>query len=173
MPDLKTVNLLLGNSEGRVSNLIEALVRDVCDNRAVVHCTRATGLDEFNRQVSEEKFDLVILIPEKLLPTPNCRNCRGCYAGAADAIRAIKGQGPTPTLAVAVPPQHQAVLSEAGADCVLDLPFKCEQVKSSVRQLLHLALSSVEEPAAEDPSEAPQPQGRGFLSWFQGLVGNN
>jgi len=169
MPNLKTVNLLLGNSEGRVSNLIEALVRDVCDNQAVVHCTRATRLDELNRQVTEEKFDLVILIPEKL-PGPACQDFRGCYAQAAAAIRIIKVQGPTPTLAVSVPVQHQAALAAAGADRVLDLPFKCDEVKSSVRQLLNLPVPSAD-PESKTPDELPQ--SRSFFAWFQSLVANN
>lgn len=164
MAEKKTVNLLLANSEGRVSNLIEALVRDVCDERAVLHCTRATHLEDFHRQVSEESFDLVILIPEKLPSVSTTPGPRSGYVKTADTLRTLKGKRRTPALAVGVPAQHQAALADAGADCVLDVPFKCEEVKSTVRELLHL------------PLPAPQPAGRanrGLSSWFQKLTGQN
>ncbi len=162
MPNQKTVNLLLGNSDVRVSNLIEALVRDVCNNRAVVHCTRASRLDEVDQQVSQEKFDLVILVPEKLSAEKSRSGSDGCYAKAADSIRTLKNKARVATLAMGVPSEHQAELSNAGADCVLDVPFKCDEVKSSVRELLHLSLPS-EKPGAE----------KSLFSWFQTLVGKS
>ena len=166
MRDTKTVNLLLANSEGRISNLIEALVRDVCDEKAVVHCTRAAHLDELDWQVSQERFDLVILIPEKLSSASGAPSPRSNYTKTADAIRTLKWKKRTPTLAVGVPSQHQAALSEAGADCVLDVPFKCDEIKSSVRELLHLPLG------VESNAEGVPPQ-RSLFSWFQSLVGPN
>jgi hypothetical protein len=164
MPETKTVNLLLANSEGRLSNIIETLVRDVCNDKAAVHCTRATHLDELDWHVSEDQFDLVIVIPEKLplarkVPNPRCR-----YEKTADAIRTLKEKRATPTVAVGVPSEYQAALSAAGVDCVLDVPFKCDEVKSSVRELLYL-------PALSERESAPS--NRSLFSWFHKLTGQS
>ncbi len=161
MPEKKTVNLLLASSEGRTSNIIEALVRDVCDDKAVLHCTRVAHVEDFHRQVRDENFDLVILIPEKLPSVTKTPGPRSRYVKTVDVIRQLKTKRRTPTLAVGVPEQHRATLADAGADCVLDVPFKCDEVKSSIRELLYLPLSTPQ------PSESPKGT---LLSWFKKLT---
>jgi len=153
---MKTVNLLLGNSEGRVNNLIEALMRDVCDNHAIVHSIRTARVDEFIRQGCEGDFDLAIVIPDNLLPDPSRRTALSSIGEAVRAFEAIKKQRYTPIIAVAVCAQYETLLSDAGADCVLELPFNCDQLKEAIRRLL--TLSTQQQPQLqEEELAAPRP----------------
>src|SRR3954451_15041667 len=116
---MKTINLLLAISDRRLSNLIEVQVRDLCYEQAVVNCTRVVGLTEFARQGSWMGLDLMILTPSDLFPSEVASRSRASFDSVFEAIRRIKQRHTTPILAVGVSPQDEALLLEAGVDCVL------------------------------------------------------
>jgi hypothetical protein len=131
---MHTLNLLLANSDRRVANLIETLVRDVCGDRSILHCTRTQRVDELTDHGSREPFDLIILSPEHLAPGPDRPAARISMREAITAIRTIKNFHTVPIIATAVSARNELALSEAGADLVLGLPFSCEQFKDAVRR---------------------------------------
>jgi hypothetical protein len=135
---MKTINLLLGNSDRRVSNLIEVLVRDVCYNQAVVNCIRAARVDELTYKSCHEEIDLIIFSPDSLLPAPRQAISLRSIGEGIRAIRALRNHQDLPIIAVASPAQHELLLTESGVDCVLGLPFNCDEVKGAVRRFLSL-----------------------------------
>jgi DNA-binding response OmpR family regulator len=144
---MKILNLLLGNSDRRVGNLIETLVRDVCDNYAIVHCTRTARVDEFIYQGCHEEFDLVILASDSLLPAPGQATFACSLCDGIRAMRARKNHSDMPIIAVGVSAHNELPLADAGVDCVLGLPFGCEELKEALRN--HLSI-----PAAVGQSKA-------------------
>jgi hypothetical protein len=128
--------LLIGNSNLRVTNLIQSLVRGVCGAEVSLHSTRTQGVDEFVAQAVRHDFDLIIMNPENLQPA--WRGTREFISinQAADAIRSIKTLRSAPIIAVAVSPENDLLLSESGADLVLGLPFNCEDLKEAALRFL-------------------------------------
>lgn len=163
---MKTVRLLLGNSQARVSNLIETLVRSVCADQAVVETTRTAQAGDFTRLGCEEEFDLIIVLPDNLLPDPSPQGSLGPFGESVRAIAAIRQQCPAPIIAISASPQSESALMEAGVDCVLELPFKCEQVKAAVQQALTLS------PPAEQPSKSRGSLAAALMRGFQRLTQN-
>jgi len=146
---MRTLNLLLANSDRRVTNLIESLVRDVCGDHSVLHCTRTVRLDELTEQGSRQPFDLIILSPEHLAPGPDRPTSRISLREAVTAIRTIKNFRTVPIIAAGVSGKNEMALSEAGADLVLGLPFSCEELKAGVRRFSPIL--SEPQPVRESP----------------------
>jgi hypothetical protein len=160
---MHTLNLLLANSDYRVGNLIESLVRDVCGDRAILNCTRTFRVDELADVGSREEFDLIVLSPEHLAPGPERLHIRISIREAISVIRMLKNFHNVPTIATAVSGKNQLALEEAGTDLVLGLPFSCEEFKDGVRRFVTL------------PTEAPVTQETqmsvGWKRAFQRLAG--
>lgn len=139
---MKTVKLLLGSGEGRLSKVIETLVRQACRETAVLHTTRAGKVGEFIRLGSKEKFDLAIVVPDHMRVDLSPQGSLGPRAETARAISTVKAQRVVPVLAFTVGGQYDAALLEAGADCVLGIPFKCDEVKSAFQRLVPVSTLS-------------------------------
>jgi len=135
---MKTVKLLLGSSEGRFNKVLETLVRDAFRDAAVLHTTRAEKVSDFINLGSGASFDLAIIIPDHLRTELNPNGSPGPAAEAARAISALKAQRPIPILAFSIGAQYEPALTEAGAEYVLDIPFRCDEVKTVVRRLVPL-----------------------------------
>jgi hypothetical protein len=144
--EAKTVKLLLGSGEGRFNTVIEALVREVCREQAVVHTTRAVQVGEVIRHGSEQEFDLIILIPDHIRPDYSPQGSPGFAAEAVRAIQAIKSGRGSAVLVFSPGGRHGESFMEAGAEYVLGIPFKCDEVKTVVRRLVPLS------PGAESSS---------------------
>jgi hypothetical protein len=135
---MKTVKLLIGNSEFRLNKVIETLVRDACGDAAILDTTRADRVGEFIHLGSTEKFDLAIIMPDLLRADPSPNGSPGPAAEASRAISAIRAQRAVPVVAFTVAGRYGAMLTEAGAEYVLEIPFKCAEVKSVVQRLMPL-----------------------------------
>jgi CheY-like chemotaxis protein len=129
---MHTINVLIGNSNPRVTNLIFSLVRSVCGDSVGVDCTRAMRVDEVLAQAVRNNFDLIIVNPEDLCAAPERRRSTITIRQAIDAIRSIKTLRSAPVICVAVSPENELLLSQAGANQVLGLPFNCEELKEAV-----------------------------------------
>jgi len=140
----KTVKLLLGSNEPRLNIVLEALLRDVCAAHGILQSTRATHVGEFTRHGSGEELDLIILIPDNLRPDFSPQGSPGPAAEAVRAIHTIKSERTTPILVFSANQEHATSFLEAGAEYVLEIPFKCDEVKSVVRRLVPLSSSSEE-----------------------------
>ena len=144
---MRKVNLLLGNSDRRLNNIIEVGVHDVCYNQAVVDCVRTSRIDEFLRHGCREGFDLIIVAPENLTADPSRRCAPVSLREVLGGLEIIRSKRSTPILAVAVQPEDELRLLEAGAENAFGLLFDPEPLKSEVRRILQLAVVGEEIPA--------------------------
>ena len=132
------VYVLVANSERRLTSFIESLVLDVCFGHACVETTRTVRADELTKLGSSGAYQLVIVVADNLLPGPVLRSPWVSADEAVQAIREIRSQCDAPVIAVAVFPGDEAALLEAGAECVVRLPFEAEQLRSEVRRVLRI-----------------------------------
>jgi DNA-binding response OmpR family regulator len=162
---MHTINLLIGNANVRVTNLIYSLVSSVCGHHISLDCARVARVDDFLAEAIARDFDLIIMNPENLETGSDL--FRGCISlrEAEGAIRSIKTLRPSPIIAVAASPENELALSEAGADLVLGLPFNCEDLKSAVSRLLIMP-----EEQAEVAVAGPTTATNGFLRSWQRLT---
>jgi len=142
------VKMLLGNSEEHLNNIIEKLTRDVLSGEAVLEATRTAKAQDFTRHAWEEHFDLIVLMADGLKPGYRPQGSPGPLFESTSAIRAIKKVSTARILAFSSHSEDEPALLEAGAEHVLGIPFKCEEVKTIVRRMVTLP-SPVEEPEAE------------------------
>jgi hypothetical protein len=133
---MHTFNVLIGNSNPRVTSLIYSLVRSVGGHSVSIDCTRATRVDEVLAQAVRNNFDLIIINPEDLCAAPERRRSTITIRQAVDAIRSIKTLRSAPIICVAVSPENELLLSEAGANQVLGLPFNCEEFKEVIGRFI-------------------------------------
>jgi CheY-like chemotaxis protein len=142
---MKKVNLLLGNCEDVVNDLLQATVEEVCAGRAEVNCIRTAQLDEFIRKGRDPLLDLVILIPNNLLTETNGHAAASRLGAGVRAIQAIKSESSTPVIAIPVfddRSREEPLILEAGADRVIELPFQRDELVGAVGQLLRLPARS-------------------------------
>jgi CheY-like chemotaxis protein len=138
---MKTYHILLGSYEESLNSFVEALFWEVCEGQAVVKCTRAARADDLVRQACGREFDLVVQIPHNLLPEVSEATPIGFLAEAIRSIQTIKSRRPVPVITIVAPKErskYEPLLLEAGADCVLELPFDGDQLTSAVGRLLQL-----------------------------------
>ena len=134
---METIKVLLAHADRRVNNQVEVALLDLCFERALVRSTRTARLDDFARRGSIWDFDLMVISAHSLYLDRN-HNQWAEPEEVAKAIRAVRAQRSAPIVALVMGPEFQDPLFEAGADAVLGLPLNSEQLKSTVRSLLHL-----------------------------------
>lgn len=138
---MKTYRILLGNCEGLLNDFIEALFQEVCEGKAVVQCIRTARAGDLIRQACDKEFDLVVQVPHNLFPEVSASTPIGFIGEAIRSIRTIKSKRSAPVVAIVAPEErskYEPLLLEAGADCVLELPFDGDQLTSAVGRLLQL-----------------------------------
>ena len=138
---MKTYHILIGNCEELLNDFIEALFQEVCEGRAAVRCTRTARVKDFVRQGCKGEFDLVVQVPHNLFPAVNAPTPMGLLGEGLRAIRTIKSKRPAPVIALVALEErarYEPLLLEAGADCVLELPFEGEELTAAVTRLLKL-----------------------------------
>ena len=138
---MKTYHILIGNCEELLNDFIEALFQEVCRGKAAVQFAKTARVGEFVQRACATEFDLIIQVPHNLClelaaPTP-----MGLLGEGIRAIRTIKSKRPGPVIAIVALEErarYEPLLLEAGADCVLELPFEGDQLRSAVGRLLKL-----------------------------------
>jgi hypothetical protein len=133
---MNTVNLLLGNSDRRINNLLEIAVRDVCYNLAVVNCYQTSRVDELLRLGSSRRFGLIFIAPQHLKPEPSRRPQVVSMGEVLQTIRILRARCTTPMIAVAVTEEEELGLLEAGAENTFPLFFNVDLLKAEVRRVL-------------------------------------
>jgi CheY-like chemotaxis protein len=137
----KTYQILLGNCEELLSDFIETLFQEVCQGKAAVQCTRTSRVGDFVRAGCEREFDLIIQIPHYLNPESTAQTPMGYLGEGLRAIRTIKTKRLAPIIAIVAfeeRARYEPLLLEAGADCVLELPFAGEQLTTAVGRQLQM-----------------------------------
>lgn len=138
---MKTYHILIGNCEELLNDYIKALFQEVCKGGAAVQCTRTARVGDFVRQGCEAEFDLIIQVPHNLFPAVNAPTPMGFIGEGIRAIRTIKAKRPVPVIAIVALEErarYEPLLLEAGADCVLELPFEGDELSAAVARLLKL-----------------------------------
>ncbi len=136
---MKTMHLLLGNSEQLLSNFIEVLVQDVCADAGLVTSSSVRTVEGLILQGLTGRFDVMIVVPNNLVPDNTYPRGFDAFGEAAQAIKIVKKRGKLPIVAVAAfgnRAREEAILREAGADCVLELPFHPQEFARTMRSLL-------------------------------------
>ena len=139
--DMKTYHILIGNCEELLSDYIEALFQEVCDGQAAVQCTRTARISGFVQHGCDEAFDLIVQIPHNLLSPATAPTPMDVIGEGIRAVRAIKSKHLVPVIAMVAPEErarYEPLLLEAGADCVLELPFEGDELSCAVTRLLKL-----------------------------------
>ena len=152
---MKRLNLLLGNAEDVVNDLLEATVHEVCGEDAEVNCIRTGRLDDFIQKGCNPEFDLIILIPNNLTSTGPV--VPGSSAIGVSAIQAIKSHCPTPVIALPAfeaREQEEGPIWRAGADFVLELPFNRDELKSAIARLLKVLPEAEAATVSTEPAVA-------------------
>ncbi len=132
---MNRVELLLGNAEELLNSFIEAAVQDVFGGRAKVSTRRTGRVDELIAWSARGRFDLVILIPDNLFTK------RGETGSLHSVVTAIHKLRASSSAIIALPVcgrrrQTEQLLLKAGADCVIELPFDLDDLKSAVERLV-------------------------------------
>ena len=138
---MKTYHILIGNCEELLNDFIEALFREVCQGKAAVKFTKTARVSDFVQRACDTEFDLIIQVPHNLFPELTAPTPMGLLGEGLRAIRAIKSKRPAPVIAIVALEErtrYEPLLLEAGADCVLELPFEGDELTFAVGRLLKL-----------------------------------
>ena len=138
---MKTYHILIGNCEELLNDFIEALFQEVCRGKAAVTFTKTARVGEFVERACDTEFDLIIQVPHNLFPELAAPTPMGLLGEGLRAIRTVKSERPAPVIAIVALEErarYEPLLLEAGADCVLELPFDGEELTSAVGRLLRL-----------------------------------
>ena len=141
---MRTVNLLLANSERTLNQLIETVVMDACWPQATVERVRVARIEDFVRQGCSDDFQLIVLVMGNLLPALGQEGPRASFEDALEAVRKIRHQTEAPIIALSADGEHELPLLEAGVDGVIGLPFSREQLGAEVRGVLRLRQQRME-----------------------------
>ena len=133
---MENIKLLLAHSDRRISNQIEVAVLDVCYDRAAVHSTRTSRLDELAHNGSLWDYDLIIVGAENLF-RDRTQQSWATTDQVADAIASIRLNSSSPIIAYTRSEQASEALLQAGADTVLYNALDSEQLKCELRGLLN------------------------------------
>ena len=135
---MKTLHVVLGNTDRAANNRIEAMLHDVCFERAVIECARTARSDEMVRLACCQWMDLVVFAPDNLLPTPGLRRGSGPFAEALRTAAVIRSESQVPMIAIGVSEHNKLELLEAGVNLALGIPFPAEAFRREAESLLNL-----------------------------------
>lgn len=151
---MKTLNLLVGDSDRAICNLVEVQVLDLCYNRASVRTARSARIDDLAHKACREEFDILIFAPDNLLPAPGLEPSSQRVLEAVRQIRKVRLPRNMPIIAFGASAELEFPLTNAGVDCVLGLPFHPEELKAAVELRLNLPAARPEHSFAEDSFSA-------------------
>jgi len=135
---MMTLRVLLASGDRSLNNAMEVAVLDQCYGQAAVECNRVARLEELTSQGCGWQPHLIIVAPDDLIAGSAARPQPPAREDVCRAIRRIKNQNSAPILAVNVARGSQVTLLEAGADGAMEFPLNRVQLKSLVRDQLHL-----------------------------------
>ena len=141
---MKTLYMLLANSDRRLNNLVEVAVRDVCYDQAVVECFHIRRVNDFAARGSCENHDLIVVAPEHLLQDALPKSNRDPIEKAVRTISRVKAHRQVPILAIGVSPENELRMLMAGADHVFGIIFNEEVFKAEVRRVLNISQPTAE-----------------------------
>jgi hypothetical protein len=142
---MKSVHVLVANSDRRLNNLIEVAVRDVCYEQVLVEYETTFRLDEVIHLGCAREFGLIVLAPDHVVIGPPQRASTAKLNDAVRAIQTVKQYRDVPLLVVGIKPHDEMALLEAGAAHAFGILFDRDRLRSEIRLALGLA-ELVEQP---------------------------
>jgi CheY-like chemotaxis protein len=129
---MRSVRVLIGNTEEVLSDFIAAVIEDYVADRAKVEFVRHTHIEGIQGAASDERFDLLVLVVNNILSRSEAvmKSTESRIERVTEFIRANKARSKVPIVAFSGwnPPGLATRLEQAGADILLELPFKVEQL---------------------------------------------
>lgn len=122
--------VLIGTSEKDILRCARVIVRHHLRARGGVIVSSVAGRDDLVRRAATEKFDLIILFGQTLLPGRDRVNLP--LENSVRAIQEVKANGTTPILALSSMPETKPRLLAAGADAFLAMPFTIQDFTAMV-----------------------------------------
>ena len=145
---MKTINVLLGCAERRMSNPVEVLLHDVCFNYATINCAIVGRIDEFVRKGCLGGLDLLIIAPDNLRLAPGRRGVSQIEE-TVRALQTIKSKVTAPLIVVGGL-SHELQLMEAGAEAVVGFPLRGERMREVLCQTLRIPEPAQQVEASQD-----------------------
>ena len=134
---MHTINLLIGNNDRRISNLVEALVLDICYERVAVDTYRTAQLIDFARRAASGRYDLAILAPGHL-DRDSALKSEVTTEGVISAMTDVKKRADIPLVAINTSGEIVEPLLEVGLDAVLTAPFDADALRFELRRILRI-----------------------------------
>jgi len=134
---MKMLNILLGSSDRTATNRIEALLRDLCFERAMVECTRTARVDDLEKLGSCGWMDAIIFSPDNLL-SGGRRGLRNVMAETIRAVRQIRKRNLIPFVAFGVSEDDKVQVYDAGVEVVLGPLCESDELRSELARILNL-----------------------------------
>jgi len=145
---MKTLNVLLGSSDRTASNRIEALVHDLCFERAMVECRRTARMDDFEKFGYCGWMDLIIFAPDNLLASAGQRGFRQVMLASLRIVQQIRKQSLMPMIAFGVSEQDKMQVLESGVDVVLGPIWESTQLTAELARILNLPVRIENQPSS-------------------------
>lgn len=142
---MEIFNLLLAHSDRNTSNIIESLVRKFCGDRAILHCTHTSRVDELANTHSEEDFDLVVVGADNVWLGPEFSRKPASRTDVMAALKKLKSEYAVPIIALGVRTRDELSFLNAGADYTLSR-VNCSELMSAIERLATLPSPQVETP---------------------------
>lgn len=130
----RKLRILVGTSEPAILRSARILLRHHLQTRVGAVISSAAGRDELVRRIAADKFDLIVLFGQTLLPSrehvlPPLKNF-------VQAIFDITSKVSTPIIALSSMPEMRGELLAAGADVFLAMPYTLTDFTAAVDRCL-------------------------------------
>jgi DNA-binding response OmpR family regulator len=143
---METFDLLLAHADRTTSNIVESVVRKFCADRAILHSTHASRIDELSDAVVEQKFDLVIVGVDNLWLGEEFSRVNASTTDVMAALKQLKSVSAVPVIALSVTTRDELSYLNAGADYTMSR-LNCSELKSAIERFSRLPSRQISAPA--------------------------
>lgn len=130
------IRILICTSEKDILRSTRMILRHHFRDRGGVVVSSVTGRDDLVRRAVTEKFNLIILFGQTLLPGSDRVDLP--LGNSVRAIQEVKAKVSTPMLALSTMPETQRRLVTAGADAFLEMPYSRKDFTIAIDRCLKL-----------------------------------
>lgn len=130
----RKVRILIGTSENDILRSARILLRYHLQTRGGTMISSVAGRDDLVRRIATDKFDLIVLFGQTLLPSrdrvlPPLKN-------TVQAIFDITSKVSTPIVALSTIPESRSEVLAAGADVFVAMPYTLKDFTAAVDRCL-------------------------------------
>lgn len=126
------IRVLIGSDESSVVDALRLLLTTTAQDGRTYQFTTSSRSDQFIQQARSGEFDLAILHPNCLVPTPPLT----LLEQAVLSVKSIKASSPLRLVAVTTMDSWLAPLRDSGADMCLKAPFDAKELLGAISALV-------------------------------------